>query len=373
MRVWGLGLAALALMAVPALAQEAPTPGQQNPGWWLPDAASDYSWQVDRLYIWIFWVVILMFLLTEGLLIYFCIVYRRRPGHRPTYTHGSHKAEITWTVVPALMLLAIALIQIPAWNHIKKPDWAALRADPKTVNVDILGQQFKWNVRYPGTKAKFKTESEYTNLSIVHTPIGATTVMSLRSADVIHSVFIPHMRVKQDTVPGLRQSIWFRPNRFKVIQLKDVKDREYKEVEVKTFDGTKKKVQPSWWVNSEAEFAPGGHYYDKRVAVSPIHDYTVVDGFYDVYRPQGRPKKVRVLHQGRVLANEEDAEGTEEWDSCDYALGIFEIACAELCGYEHHTMRAFLIVEPKASYDKWLETQAKQDNPPPPIWKAWRQ
>ena len=361
MKVWGLALAALLAMALPILAQDVPTPDQQHPGWWLPEAASDYSWQVDRLYIWIFWVVIGMFVLTEGLLIVFCVMYRRRAGHRPTYTHGSNKAEITWTVIPALMLLTIAVIQIPAWNHIKKRDWAALRADPNSLNVDVLGQQFKWNIRYPGTGKQFNVKDDYTGLSNVHMPFGKTAVFTLRSADVIHSVFIPHMRVKQDTVPGLRQSLWFKPNRFKLIDLKAPLKKEGKK-----FDGSAREAHQEVWASDEKDFLPGGQYYTKKIAVSAISTYDVKDGFYNVQTPPGgQPKKVKVLHQGTV------AKG--EWADCDYALGVFEIACAELCGAEHHTMRGFLIVEPKASYDDWLKSEMEDEPEPPLIWKAWRQ
>src|SRR6185503_7497369 len=85
---------------------------QDNPGVWLPYSASSYADEIDGLYRLIFWLTAGMFFLTEGLLLIFCVIYRRRPGHRPTYTHGNHKAEITWTVVPALMLLGLAIWQI---------------------------------------------------------------------------------------------------------------------------------------------------------------------------------------------------------------------------------------------------------------------
>ena len=378
MKVWGIALAALAALAVPAFGQDAlPTPEQQNPGWWLPEAASDYSWEVDRLWIWIFWIVIGMFVLTEGLLIYFCIVYRRRPGHRPTYTHGNNKAEITWTVVPALMLLGIAIIQIPTWDKIKKPDWAKLRSDPNTLNVDVLGQQFKWNVRYPGSGKQFNSKYDLSARLPIHMPFGKTAVFSLRSADVIHSVFIPAMRVKQDTVPGLRQSLWFKPNRFFLVRLKEDNGKPVEPVSdgKKTFDGALRKVQPTVWVslppgdpkdpkyNPNDVFEPNGTYYTKKIAVSPISDYNMVDGFYSVPVIKGVPKKVNILHQGKVSRG--------EWTDCDFALGVFEIACAELCGYEHHTMRSFLIIEPPASFNAWISEMIEEIEPDA-IWKAWR-
>ena len=113
---------------------------QDHPGVWLPFSASTYADDVDSLYRLIFWLTTGMFILTEGLLLIFCIIYRRRPGHRPTYTHGNNTAEIAWTVVPALMLLTVAILQIPTWNNIKKrfPD-----ANAKDVTlIDFMGEQY---------------------------------------------------------------------------------------------------------------------------------------------------------------------------------------------------------------------------------------
>src|SRR5262245_43196029 len=213
-----------------------------------------------------------MFVLTEGLLLVFCIIYRRRPGHRPTYTHGNNKAEITWTVVPALMLLGLAIWQIPTWNKIKKNwpvDGAKGEFDDKVIKlhtIDILGEQHKWSVRFPGTKAKYKAEADLTNLSNIHMPFGSTALFNLRSKDVIHSVFIPHLRVKQDTVPGLRQKLWFKPNRF---FLKDLKAPQVQDgnIFVKVNDEWVKQprmVQKQVWVYEDDEKSiPDGAFYSK--------------------------------------------------------------------------------------------------------------
>jgi len=353
---------------------------QDSPGVWLPFSASSYSEDIDFLYRVIFWVTTGMFVLTEGLLLIFCVIYRRRPGHRPTYTHGNSTAEITWTVIPALMLVGLAIWQIPTWNDIKKkfPD----TKDPNVLTVDILGEQFKWNVRYPGTKAKYKADNEYTNLSNVHMPFGSTAFFNLRAKDVIHSVFIPHMRVKQDTVPGLRQKLWFKPNRVFLKQLKDdkgtpltpVQDGD-KHVYVKENDEWVKKpmmVQPMVWVYTdddklmapdgclrEKDFKEGGKLFDKKIAV---HGHMEKNGLYEPLNPT--TKKVKVFHKGKL------ADGV--WSDCDYALGIYEIACAELCGLGHYTMRAFLYVDPPASYEQWLKAEMEDVSDPLPVWKYWR-
>ncbi|HZE96199.1 MAG TPA: cytochrome c oxidase subunit II [Planctomycetota bacterium] len=362
---WGGVFAFLLLLAGSALAQD-----QDHPGIWLPFSASSYADEIDGLYRLIFWLTTGMFFLTEGLLLIFCVIYRRRPGHRPTYTHGNNTAEIAWTIIPALMLLGIAIVQIPTWNKIKK-DFPAANATDVTV-IDFLGEQYKWNVRYPGAKEKYKGDSEYTNLSNVHMPFGNTALFNLRSKDVIHSIFIPHMRVKQDAVPGLRQKAWFKPNRFFLVDLKkplESDGRHYYEMVRNEWVKKEYKTQPREFVNLDPnnpnnpnkDFITGGKYFDKRIAVLGHYEK---NGIYEVAVINGVAKKVKVLYHGGVTDG--------QMADCDYALGIFEIACAELCGMGHYTMRAFLYVEPAASFDSWLKSEVEDASEPPVAWKFWR-
>jgi len=369
----GGAAAFLLLLGGAAFAQD-----QDHPGVWLPFSASSYADDVDSLYRLIFWLTTGMFVLTEGLLLLFCIIYRRRPGHRPTYTHGNNTAEIAWTIVPALMLLTVAILQIPTWNNIKKqfPD-----ANAKDVTlIDFLGEQFKWNVRYPGAKDKYKGENEYTNLSKMHVPFGNTALVNLRSKDVIHSIFIPHMRVKQDTVPGLRQKAWFKPNRFFLVDLDEKKTapdgKHYYALESNEWVQKERKVQPHPFVylddakntptdGSEffflKDFGPGGKLFDKHIAVEGHRE---LDGLYMVDKVNNVPKKVKILYQGQI------SEG--QFADCQYALGIYEIACAELCGLGHYTMRAFLYVEPQVVFDAWLKSEVEDADKPPVVWTFWR-
>jgi heme/copper-type cytochrome/quinol oxidase subunit 2 len=378
---WGGAFAFVLFLAGAAAAQGT---AQDNPGVWLPFSASSYADEIDFLYRVIFWVTTVMFFLTEGLLLLFCVIYRRRPGHRPTYTHGNSTAEITWTVIPAVMLLGLAIWQIPTWNKIKKHFPG--KNDPNVLEIDVLGEQYKWNVRYPGTKDKYKGEFEYTNLSNIHMPFGHTALCNIRSKDVIHSLFIPHMRVKQDTVPGLRQKVWFKPNRFFLKRLKN-DDGSAVALEQKGEFFKRDKLTDEWlkeprmvqptvfiYLDDDAsadlpkdclrarDFLPGGRLFDKRIAVQ---EHREVDGLYKVDEINGVFKKVKVLYQGKV------SEG-QQFASCDYALGIFEIACAELCGMAHYTMRAFLYVEPPAVYETWIKSEAEDAGKLPPAWNFWR-
>jgi cytochrome c oxidase subunit II len=359
----GSAFVLLLALALPIFAQQAVEPDTryQDGGWWLPEAASDYSGRMDYMWRVIFVAVAFMFLLTEGLLVAFCIIYRRRPGHRPTYIHGSNKAELVWTVIPALMLLGIAVWQIPHWNVIKRDGFP----DPKGANVtvvDVMGEQFKWHFRYPGSKAKLEdAKKDVQTTGTLRVPFGDAVLCNLRSKDVIHSFFIPLMRVKQDTVPGLRQRAWFRPNRMKVVALKEGSQPD--KSGYKTTKGEVRKIQPYFWAYlgdkapddksfCEKDFEAGGRLFEKRIALS---DYAEVEGFYDVIKVKstGQSKKVRILEKGKVRSG--------DWTECEYAIGIVEVACAELCGQGHYTMRTQMYVEPRASYKAYLQELADDD------------
>jgi cytochrome c oxidase subunit 2 len=368
---WGSAIGLLLALAGAAFAQSQETFTGQERDLWLPYAASDYSGEVDYLYRAIFWLTTGMFVLTEGLLIAFCILYRRRPGHRSTYNHGNNAAEITWTVVPAAILLGLAIWQIPTWNLIKKPDWKALAKEPNVTVVDVLGEQFKWQIRYPGSKQKHGGEYDYTTTSLVHIPFGDKALFNLRSKDVIHSLFIPHMRVKQDVVPGLRQRLWFKPSRYFLVKLREENGQPVSLVQDGTiYVGENNKwvkkplmLQPRVWVTDDKDFEPNGRFFNKRVAVSAVEHYIEKDGLYDAYPVQA--KKIRTLLKGKI-------ETGKEWKECDYALGVFEIACAELCGEGHHTMRGFLVVEPRTAYEEWIKAESADAGEPIASWNYWK-
>jgi cytochrome c oxidase subunit 2 len=338
----------------------------------LPAGCSTYADKVDYLYIVIFWVTTGMFILTEGLLVVFCILYRRRPGHRPSYTHGNNTAEITWTIVPAVMLLGLAVWQIPTWNSIKA-EFPDPKKEEHVTETRAFAEQYAWNFMWPGTKGKIEgaDDNDISTVGQLHVPFGEKVLVHLRSKDVIHSFFIPSMRVKQDTVPGLRNKVWFQPNRFQLVKLKEAPHQEGEAVN-DTLDPIPRMVQPFEWVNldpdnldpkkpwnPDKQFKEGGKYYGETIA---LNNYSVKGGMYQPLNPKS---KIRVLYKGKV-------EEGRSWEDCTRAIGIFEIACAELCGLGHYKMRAQLTVEPRAAYEAWLKDQT--DNVLADIWKKklWR-
>ncbi len=173
--------------------------------WLLPESFSTFGPDVDFLYYVILWVTGIVFVITEVLLVYFVIRYRRREGHKATYIHGSTKAEIIWTAVPFIAVLALALISQPAWNTMKNP--ASVPAD--ALDYIVTAKQFEWDVTYAGPDGVTGTADDISTLNIMHVPVNRAVNITLRSEDVLHSLFLPDMRVKQDAVPGMDITVWF--------------------------------------------------------------------------------------------------------------------------------------------------------------------
>ena len=174
---------------------------------WLPESASTYSSTIDNMFYLILVVTGVAFVLTEGLLFLFAFLYRRRQGRRATYTHGNNVLEVIWTLIPAVLLVALAVASRTAWNEIKG-------STPETDEiVTITASQFNWEIRYPGLDGRFDSPDDVITNNEMRIPVGVPVKIRLRSEDVIHSFFLPHFRLKQDAVPGLTIEVWVEATR----------------------------------------------------------------------------------------------------------------------------------------------------------------
>src|SRR5499426_3015592 len=124
--------------------------------WWLPENVSTYGQDIDWLFHLIYWITGATFILVTVALLAFVIIYRDRPGRRARYTHGSTPLEIVWTIVPALILVVLTFLSVPAWSRIKMtlPDTDFV--------LQVTAKQFNWQVTYPGADGKFCTEDDKT-------------------------------------------------------------------------------------------------------------------------------------------------------------------------------------------------------------------
>ena len=187
----------------------------------LPADLSTHGWQIDRLFYSIHGVMLLLFVGWFTFLIYTLIRFRARDGHKAQYQPvrtklGSYlEIGVAFTEVALLVFMAF-----PAWKSAK----TVRPTGENVVNIRVIAEQFAWNIHYPGPDGVFgATKAELTNsdnpvgldpddaagkddvvtINDMHVPVDRPVYVRLSSKDVIHSFFVPVLRVKQDAVPGM--------------------------------------------------------------------------------------------------------------------------------------------------------------------------
>lgn len=191
-----------------------------------PLASVHGSW-TDSLF-WTTMIVIgIVFVITQILLFLYAYKYQHQDNKRAYYYPHNNKIEIIWTMIPAVVMALLVFGGWQTWTKITS-------ASPEeSVVVEIMGKQFSWMVRYPGADnelgvAKTTLIDATNEFGIdfsdraalddfmpreIHVPKGKPVLLKIRSRDVIHSVFLPHFRVKMDAVPGMPTKFWFVPTK----------------------------------------------------------------------------------------------------------------------------------------------------------------
>lgn len=173
--------------------------------WWLPGRASTYASDIDAIFYAILIITGIIFVVVEVALVYFVFKYRAREGRRAEYIHGNTKAEIIWTVIPAVIVVGLAIASKVVWSDIKDRK----NIPEAAMHLRIDAKQFEWNVTYPGPDGQLDTGDDFTKRNDLRIPVNEKVVVHLTSQDVIHSFFVPEFRIKQDATPGLTVPVWF--------------------------------------------------------------------------------------------------------------------------------------------------------------------
>lgn len=175
---------------------------------YLPEAIVTAR-QVDTLFRFMAATGTALYIYVLGYLIYFTLTFRVRPSDPPdaigVQVHDNHKLEFWWTLIPALFVVLLSVISVRIWYEIM--------LEPQNgLVVQAIGHQFDFTFRYPQINGEVTDE--------MHLPLGVPVTLNLTSSDVIHSFWVPAMRLKNDTVPGLVTEIRFTPQlagRYKII------------------------------------------------------------------------------------------------------------------------------------------------------------
>ena len=164
---------------------------------WFPPQSSSMASSVDRIFYFIASVSTFFFVLIVVLMTFFVLKYRRRPGHtaQPSPSHNT-LLELTWSVIPGLILVYIFTTGFMTYLDMRKPPDDAYE-------LQVVARKWSWAFQYPNGVVH----------DDLHLPVDRPVRLVMSSEDVIHSLFVPAFRVKQDVVPGRYTQTWFYPTR----------------------------------------------------------------------------------------------------------------------------------------------------------------
>jgi cytochrome c oxidase subunit II len=157
---------------------------------------SDFARIGDSVQDQTFYWALGVFVLVEGALLYAIFRFRGRPEDpEPSQIHGNTTIEIIWTLIPALILAAIA---VPTVKGIFETN----ATPPGAMTVEVIGHQWWWEFRYP--------EADVTTANEMFIPAGRTVELKINSADVVHSFWPPRFAGKRDVFPGRETRLWWK-------------------------------------------------------------------------------------------------------------------------------------------------------------------
>lgn len=185
----------------------------------FPENNATYGEDVDALFYLILWITGIAFVLTEAFFLYCVFAFwgKKNDPERASYSHGNHKLELVWTIVPALILLILAIAQSSMWTEMKME--IPKNGEDDALTVQVAARQFNWFFRYAGNDGEFGTPDDISAKELT-VPTGRKVRLEMRTMDVLHSFFLPNYRFKQDLVPGMAIPGWFqaiKPGRFPVM------------------------------------------------------------------------------------------------------------------------------------------------------------
>ena len=200
---------------------------RQTSVWWLPRNVNMFGHEIDFIFYLILWLTGVTAVAVFSVMIYFIVKYRARPGVPAIHSHGNNTLEVIWTTIPVFIFLALAIYGNEQWTQMR------LRTPPAdALPVAVVGEQFGWNVRYPGADGKLAKMvaskvgkdnpfgvdpadpdgmDDFTTYNDIVFPLNRPVRLYLSSKDVIHAFYVPEFRLYQDMVPGrVYDFVWLK-------------------------------------------------------------------------------------------------------------------------------------------------------------------
>jgi len=154
--------------------------------------ASNFVNNVDSLTLLIFLISLFFLVAISATMIYFVFRYNMKRNPKSEHIEGNVTLEIVWTVIPVIL---VGIMFIYGWR-----DWKMMKSPPKNAfAIKSTARMWSWSFSYPNGKTT----------DTLFVPLNKPVIVNVNSADVIHSLYIPAFRVKQDVVPGNKNFLWF--------------------------------------------------------------------------------------------------------------------------------------------------------------------
>ena len=192
----------------------------------LPESASVEGERYDNLYLVTMLLILFVQAVTQFLLFYFAYKYRGIKGRKALFYADSHKLEMIWTIIPAIVLAGLVLYGLSVWNDVMDTSDAE-----NPLIVEVYAKQFQWEARYAGNDNELgladvrnikgintmgvdmtdKNAQDDIPVRELHLPKGRKVIFKFRSQDVLHSAYMPHFRAQMNCVPGMVTEFAFTP------------------------------------------------------------------------------------------------------------------------------------------------------------------
>ena len=370
---------------------------------WLPDDYSVHGRSIDLIFLFIFWLTFAVFVAVEVALVWFLVRYRGRPERaKARFIHGNTRLEMLWTLIPAAIFLAIAMWSKQVWDDYR---YSLLADDPRRIPILVIGEQFKWNVVYPGPDGKLGRYLVYPKVTDLRWPIpppgmsypfpadvpgpaympeekakavldaytsqvnplgkdfddpdgrddvwqgalarpleiprGRPIEIRLSSKDVIHDFYLPNFRVKLDAVPGMMGRLYFEATESSA-ELEKASRRQYTLDEVEA--GLRQKK--SYVVMIGPETRGANEKVDRR---HHIQYWRYADKNGETIIRDGMQVTPDVVPALRAVGISQITAFQPQY---------FELVCEQLCGAGHYTMEDRVIVLEPEEFRRKYETAA---------------
>jgi cytochrome c oxidase subunit 2 len=308
---------------------------------WLPIRASEHAADLDHLNALVHWLMLVLFIGWGAFFVYTIWRFHRSRSPRADYvgvrSHTSNYLEVAVAIIEVVLLVGFS---IPLWAH--RANESSFPDQKDAVIVKVIGEQFAWNVHYPGSDGKFGKQDvklvssdnpvgldrndsngkdDIVKINDLTLPLGKPAIVYIGAKDVIHSFALQQMRVKQDAIPGQSIPVWFVPNKT-TAQMQEEMAR----------------VVP----------VRNGQFGANHVA---MEDYG------------------GVIKKGGIVTDKKGLNGEDSVMDKLAAAGIkqikvapqtpTEVTCAQLCGLGHYRMRGYYTIVTQEAFDQWVKEQSE--------------